>query len=43
MRTEGSELAELRLTTAINHQDFSELNEIAQKFPGTEAGGKHYN
>ena len=37
MRTEGSELAELRLTTAINNQDFNELNEIAQKFPGTEA------
>ena len=37
MRAEGSELAELRLTTAINNQDFNELNEIAQKFPGTDA------
>lgn len=37
MRVEGSELAELRLTTAINNQDFDELNEIAQKFPGTES------
>ena len=37
MRAEGAELAELRLTTAINNQDFNELNEIAQKFPGTEA------
>ena len=37
MKTEGSELAELRLITAINNQDYSELNEIAQKFPGTDA------
>ncbi|MBA61768.1 MAG: hypothetical protein CMJ76_05315 [Planctomycetaceae bacterium] len=37
MQTEGSELAELRLTTAINNHNFKELNEIAQKFSGTEA------
>ncbi len=37
MRAEGSELADLRLTAALNSRDYHELNEIARKFPGTEA------
>ncbi|MEC9095585.1 MAG: PA14 domain-containing protein, partial [Planctomycetota bacterium] len=37
MEAEGSELADLRLTTAINNKDFKELHEIAQKFSGAEA------